>query len=40
MLTRESEHQSDADKRKHYTAFQLDKDGQVTEVTYFVKRVD
>ena len=34
---RESEHQSPLDMRKHYTAFELDKDGTVIGVQHLVK---
>lgn len=34
---RESEHQSEMDKRMHYTAFALDKDGNVIETKHLVR---
>lgn len=34
---RESEHQSEMDKRVHYTAFALDKDGNVIETKHLVR---
>lgn len=35
---RESEHQSENDRRMHYTAFVLDKDGNVIETKHLVRR--
>lgn len=36
---RESEHQSPADMRKHYTAYAIDKDGRVIEAKHIVKKM-
>ncbi|KUL81689.1 hypothetical protein ZTR_09994 [Talaromyces verruculosus] len=37
VAMKESEHQSDKDKRMHYTAFELDSNRQVIRTTHLVK---
>ncbi|KAK2749960.1 hypothetical protein FQN55_002677 [Onygenales sp. PD_40] len=39
VAMKESEHQSEANMRKHYTAFELGKDGTVLGVKHLVKKL-
>ncbi|KAM5442656.1 hypothetical protein MferCBS31731_002535 [Microsporum ferrugineum] len=39
VAMKESEHTSDADQRKHYTAFELDKNGTVLGVKHLVHQL-
>ncbi|KAF2176603.1 hypothetical protein K469DRAFT_698372 [Zopfia rhizophila CBS 207.26] len=38
VAMKESEHQSDKDKRMHYTGFELDKNRNVTRTSHFVQQ--
>ncbi|RAL06640.1 uncharacterized protein BO97DRAFT_447415 [Aspergillus homomorphus CBS 101889] len=39
VAMKESEHKSDLDKRKHYTAYELNSDRTVTRTTHFVRQI-
>ncbi|KKZ60156.1 hypothetical protein EMCG_05078 [[Emmonsia] crescens] len=39
VAMKESEHQSEADMRKHFTAYELDKEGTVIAVKHLVKKL-